>query len=61
MTAELLDLITAIDGPRFAAGILLFAALVVYVAGQIAKAGQTQAVAPTRTRPTSSNRKAGRA
>lgn len=57
---DLLTTITAIDGTWFAAGVLFFAAFVIYVANQIAKLGQTQAVEPTRTRSTSSNRKAGR-
>lgn len=58
MSADLLAYLTAIDGERFAGGLILFAAFVLYAANQVAKLGQSQAVA--RSRPASSNRKSGR-
>lgn len=60
MIAVLINHITALDGPVFVGWLLIGLVACMYVACQIAKLGQTQAVEPTRTRPTSSNRKAGR-
>lgn len=60
MTAAVVAFITGLDGPVFVGWTLILLVGCVYVACQVARLGQSQAV-PTRTRPTSSNRKAGRA
>jgi len=47
MIATLIDHITALDGPVFVGWLLIGLVACTYVACQIAKLGQTQAVEPT--------------